>query len=157
MHVKSGSSTPYSIHTPRIASRSLCHSLRREEETRGGPATPLRQRLEPSPPLPQPPLPPPPPQHGDAGNAVAKMRRHGRRRRGQDLPAHILHDQRLPRRVHPDGLRQLLGESDGGQQAHQPGPLGYRGAGRLRPPAALELPADGRVFDLFLHREPVVF
>ncbi|GAB5578388.1 rho-related GTP-binding protein RhoU [Prionailurus iriomotensis] len=40
------------------------------------------------------------------------MRARRRRRRGQDEPGGELHHQRLPHRVHPHRLRQLLGSDD---------------------------------------------
>lgn len=122
--------------------------------------------------------------------------------RGQDLPSHQLHHQRLPGRVHPHrvsrrrgraggrvgagapgspgsevgpggpGLgsrvgrgagrapgacrpenpdtalllqfRQLFCECDGGRKTGQPGPVGHRGTGGLRPPAATLLPPNRR-------------
>lgn len=53
-----------------------------------------------------------------------------------------LHDQRLPRRVHPNGVRQLFCKRDGGREADKPGPLGYSGTRRLRQTATAVLPAD---------------
>ncbi len=77
----------------------------------------------------------------------------GRRSGGQDLSAHLVHDKRLPGRVHSDRVRQLLGECDGGRQAGEPGPVGHGRPGGLRSPQASLLPADRHISHLLQHRE----
>lgn len=69
------------------------------------------------------------------------------------MPADLVHDERLPRRVHTHGVRQLLGERDGGRQTHQPGPVGYGRPGGLRQAATPLLSTDRRLPDMLLARQ----
>ena len=67
------------------------------------------------------------------------------------MPAYQLHDERLPRRVHPHCVRQLLRQRDGGQQAHQPRAVGYGGTGGLRQTQAAVISTDGEIKALVFH------
>ena len=54
----------------------------------------------------------------------------------------------------PPQIRQLLGERDGGRQAHQPGPMGYGRSGGLRQAATALLPTDRCLPHMLLTRQP---
>lgn len=70
------------------------------------------------------------------------------------MSAHQLHDECLPRRVYTNSFRQLFSECNGWRKAHQPGPVGYGGAGGLRSAATPILPTDWRVPHMLLARQP---
>ena len=91
------------------------------------------------------------------------------------MPAHLLHHECLPGRVHPDSVcvhpsqrhayatltrasqvRQLLGERTGRRQANQPGAVGYRWARGLRQTAAALISPDRRLPHLLLSYQPAV-
>ena len=55
----------------------------------------------------------------------------GGRLGGQDLPPHLLHHQRFPRRVHPHRVRRLLHAADGGRHSGHPGFVGHSGPGGI--------------------------
>lgn len=95
-----------------------------------------------------------------------------------DMPAHLVHNKRLPRRVYPYSvrtarlrvkfwaggsltrdilqLRQLLGERNGRWQAYQPGTLGYCRPRRLRQTPTSFVSSDRRLPHLLFHRQPPI-
>ena len=77
----------------------------------------------------------------------------GRRRRGQDVPAHLVHNEQVSVRVRADRVRQLRGDSDDRRRAVHPRLVRHGRPRGLRPSAALVLPADGRLSRLLQLRE----
>ena len=84
---------------------------------------------------------------GDQGGDVRpdEGRRRGRRRRGQDLHAPVLHHEHVSHRLHGHGVRQLRGERPLRRQGGQPRALGHRGSGGVRPVPPPVLRQGGRV------------
>ena len=90
------------------------------------------------------------------GNANNKMCGGRRRRRGQDLSAHFVHNKQIPERVRADRVRQLRGDGDDRRRAVHTRPVRHGRPGGLRSPQASVLSSDGRVPGLLQLRESVL-